>query len=189
MKLARLRSDASTIASRSQPRAGPSSAPSSARIALGRRATMMKSHNASAPTAARQVTKAKGTMPWPYAIFDRIPREPKSEAPRTTMPAPSRLERWVGALTLRFGSTDQGSGSGRTLKVASGLARARLVPSAGQADAGERHADLAERLDRDEEARQEQDDRQELRHRERPCDPEAVEAVARRRHEPAERDQ
>ncbi len=65
----------------------------------------------------------------------------------------------------------------------------RLVPGATEADRGERHADLAEDLDRDEEAGEQEQDAEELAELEPFGHPEPAERVAERRNERTDGDQ
>src|SRR6476661_8086432 len=65
----------------------------------------------------------------------------------------------------------------------------RLVPRAAEHDRGERNPDLAERLDRDEEAGEEEQHGQELPDLEVVRDAEPVQGVAATGEEPADRDQ
>ena len=69
------------------------------------------------------------------------------------------------------------------------LRAGRLVPGPTEPDRGERDADLAEDLDRDEEAGEQEQDAEELAELEPLGHPEPVERVAERRHERADRDQ
>src|SRR5438552_5274226 len=64
-----------------------------------------------------------------------------------------------------------------------------LSPRAAEADRGEGDPELAERLDRDQEAGEKEHHREELRDGERARDAEPVERVAGGRHEPADRDE
>src|SRR6185369_12274673 len=139
----------------------------------------MTIHRATAPTPARQATKANDERPWSWAARDRMPSVPNRNAAATTIRTAGSRGRESGMPDMlggRVGSA--GRRFGRRLGV--------LAPCAADPDVGERHAQLAERLDGDEEPSEEEHHGDELRPRERARYAEAVERVAGRGDEPTE---
>src|SRR5262245_48435082 len=98
----------------------------------------MTSHSRIAPRPARHATHAYGVRPWSYAARDRIPSVPNRNAAVTTMRTAESCGRESGMADILGGP---------------GL----LLSRAADPDVGERDPQLAERLDRDEEADEQQD--------------------------------